>query len=87
MAFNLKAFLLDIIEIAPALVSSVLQLKNETPGVSKTQLAADSLRLATGVSHALTSNDPVVQTEAAAASIIVDSIVHTVAKTTGQTLK
>ena len=85
--FNLTTFIIDFVEIAPSLVSGVLQLKNETGSVSKTQLASDALHTATGIASALTSSNPTVQAEAQAASSIVNSFVQAVANATKQSVQ
>ena len=79
MAFNLKAFFLDLAEIAPSLIVGVLNLKNEVGSTSKIQLATDSLTLATGVAEALTSNDSVVQGDAQVASAVISNVIQAVA--------
>lgn len=58
MAFNFKTFLLDMAELAPAIVGAIGNLKSEVSGVSKTQLAQDSLHVLTGVGVALLSSNP-----------------------------
>jgi hypothetical protein len=82
--FNLETFLLDLTEIGPAVIGGVLALKNETPGVSKTQLASDSAKLALGITTALSQNDPVVLAAANQANSIIESIVKTIAASTQQ---
>ena len=85
MKFNLKAFFLDLAEIAPSLIVGILNLKNEVGSTSKIQLATDSLTLATGVAEALTSNDPVVQGDAQVASAVVSNVIQAVASVTAPT--
>jgi hypothetical protein len=82
MKFNLKAFFLDLAEIAPSLIIGVINLKNEVGSTSKIQLATDSLTLATGVAEALTSNDPMVQGDAQVASAVVSNVIQAVASVT-----
>lgn len=84
MKFNLATFLLDLAQIAPPLIAGILALKNEVPGVSRTQLASDSLKLATGVTAALGHNDAAVVSDAQGASSIIDSVIQTIAKSTEQ---
>ena len=80
MKFSLKQFFLDLAEIGPAIVSGILNLKNEATHASKTQLAKDSLSLATGIGVALTSQDVDQQADAQAASQIVGSVIDAVAQ-------
>ena len=79
MKFNLKAFLLDLAEIGPSLLAGIFNLKNEASHATKTQLATDSLTLATGVATALTSANADEQADAQAASAIAQNVINVVA--------
>jgi hypothetical protein len=85
--FSLSAFLMDLAEIGPIIIQGVMSLKNEVTGVSKTQLASDSAKLALGVTTALAANDPTVTADAQAASSIIDSVVQSVATSTNQVVQ
>jgi hypothetical protein len=79
MAFNFKNFLLDMAELAPAIVGAVGNLRSEVSSVTKTQLAYDSLHVLTGISTALLSSDPAEAQMAQAASSIVGSSIAALA--------
>jgi hypothetical protein len=79
--FNWKSFLVKLAVLAEPIVVGSLQLKNETGKVSNTQLAADSLNLATGVSDALLSDDPNDKALGDAASQVTAQIIAGIAAT------
>lgn len=82
--FNLTTFLSDLASIGPAIIGGVLALKNEVSGVSKTQLASDSAKLALGITTALGHSDPTVVAAAQSASSIIDTIVASIGTATNQ---
>lgn len=67
MAFSWSSFLTKIEVIAVPLTLGIFQLKNEVGSVTNSQLASDSLNMATGVTEALGSSDPAVVAQAQAA--------------------
>lgn len=85
--FSLQSFLIALAEIGPSLITGIMNLTHETGSVSKTQLASDSLHLATGVTAALASSDPVVVADAQVAQSIGNAVVSSIAATTNQTVK
>jgi len=91
MAFSWSGFLVTLAALAPVIVAGTEQLAGEASTASKTQLATDSLNLATGLGEALTSSDPQDQALAALASQITASVInstqaaHAVPATVGTT--
>jgi hypothetical protein len=75
MAFSWSGFLVTLAAFAPVIVAGTEQLAGEASTASKTQLATDSLNLATGLGEALTSSDPQDQALAALASQITASVI------------
>jgi hypothetical protein len=76
MAFSWSGFLVTLAALAPVIVAGTEQLAGEASTASKTQLATDSLNLATGLGEALTSSDPEDQAIAALASQITASVIN-----------
>lgn len=75
MAFNWTNFLVTLGELTPVIVAGVGTLKSEETTATKTQLATDSLNLATGLSQALLAADPADQQLAAIASQLTASVI------------
>lgn len=75
MSFNWKQFLVSLAALAPTIVAGTAQLSGEASTASKTQLATDSLNLATGVSQLLLSNNEDDQAIAGIASQITGSVI------------
>jgi hypothetical protein len=76
MAFSWSGFLVTLAALAPVIVAGTEQLAGEASTASKTQLATDSLNLATGLGEALTSSEPEDQAFAALASQITASVIN-----------
>lgn len=75
MSFNWKQFLVSLAALAPTIVAGTAQLSGEASTASKTQLATDSLNLATGVSQLLLSTNSDDQAIAGIASQITGSVI------------
>lgn len=76
MAFDWTGFLVKLATLAPTIVAGTVALKNEADTATKTQLAQDSLNLATGVSQALLSDDPLEKALATLASSITGAVIN-----------
>lgn len=75
MAFNWSTFLISLASLAPTIVAGTAALEGEADTATKTQLATDSLNLATGLSQVLLSTDPQDQAFAAIASSLTGSVI------------
>jgi hypothetical protein len=76
MGFNFATILEDVVSIGPAIYAAVMGLKSESSTATKVQLATDSLNVATGISQALLSTDPVTAQKAQVASNVAASIIQ-----------
>ena len=81
MSFDWKSFLVKLAVLSEPIVVGSLQLKNETGSVSNTQLANDSLNLATGVADALLSTNPQDVALANQASQVTATVIQGIAAT------
>lgn len=76
MAFNFQNFLLTLAALAPTIIAGTVALKHEADTATKTQLATDSLNLATGLSEVLLSADPEDQMLAKIASALTGQVIQ-----------
>lgn len=75
MSFNLKQFLVSLAALSPIIVAGTAEIASGSSTETKTQLANDSLNLATGVADALLSGDDNDQMLAGLASQITSSVI------------